>query len=177
MYVTHAELAESPGAEELGQVASAEHLGVVDAALMDATLRAADRSAWEADEIAAADLALQRIDNAVSEGDAIINGYLVQRGYALPLELPPSSTGKSVLTAWSRAVARYLLHKNRISDESKDPVARDYRDALKMLKLLVEGKYSLGVGDPEKAASTASTDVRFTNDENVFSRDQLKAFR
>lgn len=177
MYVTHVELAERPGAEELGQVAGADHLGVVDGALMDATLRAADRSAWDADEIAAADLALQRIDDAVAEGDAIIDGFLVQRGYTLPLELPPSSTGKSVLTAWSRAIARYLLHKNRISDESKDPVARDYRDALKMLKLLVEGKYSLGAGDPEKVASEASTDVRFIGDENVFGRDQLRSFR
>lgn len=177
MYVTHVELAERPGAEELGQVAGADHLGVVDGALMDATLRAADRSAWEADEIAAADLALQRIDDAVAEGDALIDGFLAQRGYTLPLELPPSSTGKSVLTAWSRAIARYLLHKNRISDESKDPVARDYRDAMKMLKLLAEGKYSLGAGDPEKAASSASTDVRFSGTENVFSRDQLRAFR
>lgn len=175
-YISFAELAERPGARELADVASTEHEAVVDPALMDATLRAGDRSAWGADEQALADAALARVGDAVAEAGALIDGFLVQRGYPLPLELPPTSTGKSVLSAWARAIARYLLHKGRITEESKDPIARDHRDAMKMLGLLADGKYSLGAVDPAKA-SPAATDVRFAGAPTVFGRAQLDGFR
>lgn len=176
-YISHAELAERPGARELAQVSSSVAQPVRDEALMDATLRAADRSRWTAEEVAAADAALKRIDDAVAEADALIDGFLIQRGYTLPLVLSPTSTGKSVLTSWCRAIARYLLNKSRVTDESKDPVVRDYRDALKMLQLLAAGKYSLGAGDPSMPQSTGMTDVRFEGAPTVFGRQQLKAFR
>ena len=178
MYITNAELADRPGARELAQVASPEHQPVVEAALLDATLRGVDRSAWTPEQLAVADAALARVVDAVNEAGAVIDGYLAQRGYTLPLELPATSTGKSVLTSWARAIARYMLHKSRISDESKDPIARDYRDALKMLGLLAIGKYSLGANDPASSgAAGAGTDVRFAGAPTVFGRDQLRAFR
>ena len=178
-YITTTELAERPGARELAQLASADAQPVSDFALMDATLRGQDRSAWTPAQTAAADLALARVQDAIAEAGALIDGYLAQRGYTLPLELPATSTGKSVLTAWARSITRYLLNKSRISDEGKDPVARDYRDALKMLGLLAQGKYSLGAGDPEAAGSAASgaTDVRFAAAAPTFGRAQLGAFR
>jgi phage gp36-like protein len=177
-YITHVELAERPGARELSQLASAEtQAGVVEPALLDATLRDADRSAWSADKIAAADAALARIDDAVAEAGGIIDGYLTQRGYVLPLNLPAASTGKNVLTAWARAISRYLLNKSRITDEAKDPVARDHRDALKMLGLLADGKYSLGAGDMLNGPATSATDVRIASAPRVFGRDQLRSFR
>ena len=178
MYITNAELADRPGARELAQVASPEHQPVVEAALLDATLRGVDRSGWTPEQLAVADAALARVVDAVNEAGAVIDGYLAQRGYTLPLELPVTSTGKSVLTSWARSIARYMLHKSRISDESKDPIARDYRDALKMLGLLAIGKYSLGANDPaSSSAAGAGTDVRFAGAPTVFGRDQLKAFR
>ena len=53
-----------------------------------------------------------------------------------------------MVTVWARSITRYLLNKDRMTDESKDPVARDYRDALKLLGLLAAGKFSLGADDP-----------------------------
>lgn len=150
---------------------------VRDELLMDATLRASDRSAWTVAEVAAADAALVRIDDALAEAGAVIDGFLSQRGYVLPLVLPTGGTGKSLLTSWCRAIARYLLNKSRVTDESKDPVARDYRDALKMLQLMAQGKLSLGVDDPEAARNTGMTDVRFAGAQPVFGRDQLRGFR
>ena len=176
-YITHAELAERPGARELAMLASAEHTAVVDAALLDATLRGLDRSAWPPEALAAADATLARIADAVAEADSLIDGFLAQRGYALPLALPPVSASRSVLGAWSRAVSRYLLHKSRISDETKDPIVRDYRDALKMLGLLAQGKFSLGADDPARAPASAGTDVRFNSAPAIFGRDQLRSFR
>ena len=91
--------------------------------------------------------------------------------------LPPASAGKNVLTSWARSITRYLLNQHRITDESKDPVARDYRDALKLLGLLAAGKFSLGADDPAAPAATGSTDVRFDSAPTVFNRTQLRAFR
>ena len=114
-YITTAELAERPGARELALAASSDTAPVVAYALMDATLRGADRSAWTPEQVAAADAALQRVQDAVAEAGAVIDGYLAQRGYALPLSLPPTSTGKSLLTAWARSISRYLLNGKRIT--------------------------------------------------------------
>lgn len=176
-YITPAELAERPGAQEIAQTASPAHQMVRDAALMDATLRGLDRSAWTPEQIAAADAALARVQDAVTEAGALIDGHLVQRGYALPIALAPGSAGRNMLTVWARAITRYYLNKDRMTDESKDPVARDYRDALKLLGLLAVGKFSLGADDPVATANTSNTDVRFESAPLVFGRQQMRAFR
>lgn len=168
-YITHTELAERPGARELAERASDEHGQLVPYALMDAALRGQEVSAWPADEVAAAERALARIDDAVAEADALIDGFLAKRGYALPLAPVPGIVG-----AWSRAIARYLLHKGRISLESSDPIVRDYRDALRLLQQTADGKFSLGAGD---AVANNGTDVRFAFAPQVFGRAQLKSFR
>ena len=53
---------------------------------------------------------------------------------------------------------------------------RDYRDALKLLQLTADGKFSLG-GDDVVATGGSSTDVRFAYAEPVFGRKQLSSFR
>jgi len=170
-YVSHAELAERPGARELAQVASTDHKAIVDYGLMDAALRGEDLSPWTPEEQAAAGVALTRIDDAVREADGVIDGFLARR-YTLPLASPVPP----VVTGWSRAIGRYLLHKDRKSLDKDDPIVRDYREAVRLLQLAADGKFSLGVGD-ETVSSTGGSDVRFESDPAVFGRDQLKAFR
>lgn len=163
MYITAAQLAERPGARELAQVATREHDAIVDDALMEATLRGADRSAWGADQVAVADDALARITASIAEADGIIDGFLARR-YPLPLATVPG-----VVSAWSRAITRYLLHKDRISGEANDPILRDYRDAMKLLALTANGQFSLGANDPV-LADPADAEVQFTGDARVWSR-------
>ena len=170
-YITPIDLAERPGARELAEVATPEHKRIVDTALMDATLRGGDRSSWPAEDQVDADAAMARIQDAVAEADALIDGFLAKRGYTLPLAPVPK-----LVTGWSRAIARYLLHKSRISLESNDPIVRDYRDALKLLQLTADGKFSLGADDTV-ATGGSSTDVRFSYPEPVFGRKQLNSFR
>jgi len=160
MYVTTVQLAERPGALELSQVASSESADVVDADLLDAALRGTPNSE-------SAD-ALARILDAVSEADALIDGYLAKRNYTLPLSPVPG-----LVSAWSRAIARYLLHKNRISDEKTDPIARDYRDALRLLQQVVDGKFSLGIADPAVATGGMPD---FVAPDRVFTRDSLDTY-
>lgn len=164
MYLTTAQLAERPGALELAQVASDAHGAVVDAQLMEATLTGGDRSSYTPDEIAAADEALARIDDAITEASGVIDGYLGQR-YKLPLPNAPD-----VLVAWARSIVRYKLHGDRISDERADPIARDYRDAIKFLSEVAAGRFSLGVADPDKVPES---DVRIESGKKVFGREVL----
>ncbi|AQZ99077.1 hypothetical protein B5M06_13265 [Comamonas kerstersii] len=170
-YILPPDLAERPGATELAQVATPDGKRTLDTALMDATLRGTDRSSWAPADQAVADEALARILNAVTEADAMVDGFLAKRGYALPLNPVPT-----LVTGWSRAIARYLLHKSRLSMESTDPIVRDYRDAQKLLQLTADGKFSLGADDTV-ATGGSSTDVRFAGDAPVFGRRQLGAFR
>lgn len=148
MYITHGQLAERPGARELAQVATPAHESVVGDELMDATLKGNDRSAWTADEIAVADVVLARIDSAVADASALIDGFLDRRDY-LPLVVVPD-----IVRTWCRAITRYLLNEDQLDADDKDRVVRDYKDALKLLQLTADNKFSLGVDD-----TTVSTGV------------------
>lgn len=168
-YITHAELADNPGALELSEVASDEHAPPVAAPLLDALLRGQDVGAWPADELAAAQRALARVDAAVADADALIDGYLAKRGYALPLQ-----PVHRLVTAWARAIARHALHKNRLAPDGKDPIERAWRDALRLLQQVADGKFALGAADP---VAVHQLDARFDSAPTAFGRRQLRAFR
>ena len=166
-YITATDLAERPGARELSQVATAAHLKPVAWELMEATLRGGDRSTWAADQVAAADDALRRIEDAVAQAESLIDGYLARRGYGLPLSPVPD-----LVTGWARDIARYLLHKDRGGKEDTDPVVRNYKDALKFLEQIAAGKFSLGVEDPSSQGNGLG-EVRIDPGKKVFGREFL----
>lgn len=166
MYVTLPDLSEMPGALELAQVASDKHGTLVDAALLELTLLDGDRNAYTSDEIAAADRARGRIEQASVEADALIDGYLGKR-YTLPL-----ASSHGILTTWARAIVRYKLHGDRLSAEGNDPIVRDYRDALKFLEQIAAGKFSLGIADPGAQGGSAG-EVRIDPGKKVFGREFL----
>lgn len=173
MYVTPAQLAEKPGATEISQVATSEHAAaLVDPALMLATLRDEPRDAWEPGEIAEADEALARVNQAIEETDALVDAYIRKRVTAVPVLPVPS-----ILTRIARAIVRYELHRHRISDANTDPIARDYRDAIKTLEAIRDGKVTLGGTDPAAAGHPGPGDVRFESDPPVFGRDEMRSFR
>lgn len=168
-YITHADLADNPGALELAEVASDEQAPPVAAELLEALLRGAATSAWPPADVAAGQRALARIDAAVRDAGALIDGHVSKRGYALPFTpVPP------LVTAWARQIARYLLHKNRRLVEDKDPVHRGYADALRLLRLTAEGKFSLGADD---AVANDKLDARFEGAAPVFGRQQRRGWR
>ena len=169
-YITPDDLAERPGARELAQVATKEGARQVATELMEATLRGGDRSTWPTDQVAVADDALQRIQDAVTEAESIIDGSLAKRSYPLPLSPVPR-----LVTGWTRDIARYLLHKDRGGKEDTDPVVRNYRDALKFLAMIVKGEFSLGAEDPI-TSNPNQLDVRFESSPSVFDRTSRRAF-
>jgi phage gp36-like protein len=141
-YITHQQLLDRPGSRELAEVASNEDGDMVPYELMALTLNGGDRSAFDVEQIADADAALARIDDAIADADGVIDGYLRKAGYTLPLDPVPR-----LVVVWCRAIARYYLHKNRRSLESDDIIVRDYKDALSLLQQTVSGKLSLGADD------------------------------
>ncbi|MBN5136883.1 DUF1320 domain-containing protein [Stenotrophomonas sp. C-A] len=163
-YVTLTQLAELPGALELSQVAGGRDERPVATELMDATLRGGDRSAFPPSEVAKADAALERIQEATRQADAIIDGYLARR-YRLPL-------GKVVplLAVWSRSITRYLLHPDRQTDERTDPIVRDYRDAIRLLQETAQEKFHLGIEDPTTSTGSAGEFI-FHAGNKVFGRE------
>lgn len=153
MYVTPANLADRPGATELAEVATPERSPIVDADLMDATLRTANRDAWTADQQAVADAALERVNQAATDAGTLIDGFLAPR-YAVPVDADQFG----IVRVWATAIARYLLHKDRRTLETSDPIVRDYKDAVSMLQLAQAGKFALGAGDT--LAGPGAPDVR-----------------
>lgn len=142
MYVTLTQLAERPGALELAQLASEKHGSVVHVELLNLTLRGLSRSAYSTAQLAQVDAVVARINEAALEATARIDGYLRQRGYALPLApVPP------IVAGWCRDITRYLLSGDRPTDETSDPVVRGYRDAMKLLEQVAKGQFSLGATD------------------------------
>lgn|SRR3990167_2824556 len=169
MYITLAELAERPGAQELAQVATPRRLAMAKPDLLDAMLREQDLSGWPAGDIEVAAAALDVIVGAVNDAQGYIDGFLARRGYALPL-----AKRYGIVTGWARAITRYSLHQDRLSGEQTDPIVRDYRDALKFLQLLAEGKFSLGPEDPLTPPSSGAPEI--SAPPRVFSHDTLRDF-
>jgi phage gp36-like protein len=169
MYCTPAQLVTgSVRLRELGQL-----FGIAPE-LLQATIAEADRSAWDADEIAAADAALIAINEELTFATGEVDARLQARGYVLPQD----PVRFPVLVVWSRAIARYQLHAERSgegADVEEGRIERDYLDAREALQLVADGKLTLGAGDPLAVVTTPSTDgaVRITSKPRMFDRDTL----
>ena len=102
--------------------------------------------------------------SAVESADELINAHLARR-----LAVPQSSV-PGVLVRIARALVRYELHKNLIGADQGHPVLRDYRDALRLLESIRDGKVTLGPQDPVAANESTAGDVRFESSAPVFGR-------
>jgi phage gp36-like protein len=173
VYLTLAQLADAKLTRELAQVATPDDARVLDDALMEATLRDQDRSAWPADQVALADAAAVTITQAIDQAGEVIDGYLRNRKpvpYIVPLDPVPG-----IVAVWTRWIARYLLHKDRVNTaEATDPVVRDYKEACRFLQLTADGKFSLGADDPLAPPSSGSPEV--CAPERVFTTGTLRDF-
>ena len=113
-YITHADLADSPGALELSQVASDEHRPPVRAELLDAVLRGGDLADWPAEDVADAQRAVGRIDSAVRDAGSMIDGYLAKRGYALPLDELDRHLAEADIVFSATASQQPILHRPQV---------------------------------------------------------------
>lgn len=158
MYLTPADLTPWPGGLEIAQAATPEHLPPVAAALMDATLAGADRSAYDPDDVAVADLVLARVNATILAATELINSYIAPR-YASRMPLAAGPAG--ALKAHARAIVRYYLHQHlRVtapgSGDGQHPIHADYERTLGFLRDVAAGKLSLGMDDPAPVTTSGA---------------------
>ena len=105
------------------------------------------------------------IANALTDADAMIDGYLLGR-YLLPLASTPPA-----LNDLAKAIAIYKLHRDNVSDK----INADYQNALKSLVQISNGTIRLNVAGVEPTSSGA-TGVKATDRPRDFTPENLKGF-
>jgi phage gp36-like protein len=105
------------------------------------------------------------VNRALSDTDAVIDGYLAAR-YALPVaDVPP------LLADLAQAIAIYKLHRT-----ATDPkIEEDYKQALKTLEQIATGKVRLPIDGVEPSGS-GDTGVRITDRERPLTAANMKGF-
>ena len=166
-YITPTQLADGP--DMLNELSE---LFGVEPALLKAAIAGEDISDWPEGEPLVAVDALATIGQRILQAGGEIDARLGRRGYPLPqdpVQFP-------ILTVWARAIARYHLHPQREgTQETTGRIERDYRDAIRALDLVADGKLSLGAGDPlaTDPAAPEGGRVRIAGNDRLFSRKSL----
>lgn len=109
------------------------------------------------------------IEAAIADADAEIDGYLAKR-YAVPLSRPPK-----VINKFSKDIAVYNLFSRIGIDENTDQKTylNRYNSAINFLKLVAEGKVSIGA-EADDPATAASTGFSVKSNPRLFSRRQME---
>ncbi len=141
------------GATELAQLAAVEAGSPVTGELLQLTIDGGDRSAYTAEEQAAADDAVARIEDAIARAGSLIDGYLQPR-YTLPLEA--ALVAGSNLRQAAVDIARWLMTPGKASDELRDRYDRH----LRWLRDVSDGRVSLGPADTGVATPSGRVSVR-----------------
>lgn len=102
------------------------------------------------------------VNRALSDTDAVIDGYLARR-YALPL-----SVSQPLLADIAGAIAIWKLH----TSEPDPKIEYDYKAVMGMLKDISNGVIALTAAGIE-APSTGGTGVQFTDRERGMTQDNM----
>lgn len=102
------------------------------------------------------------LNRALEDADTEINGHLEGR-YTLPLVRTPA-----ILVTYACDIARYRLYDDRATEQ----VTKRYDTAMKFLRLVAEGRLSLGLDDQGEATAPAGGPSH-ASEERVFTRDSL----
>lgn len=138
MYATPTDML-SFGAEELAHLTAPDNRRV-NGDLLRLTIEGGDRSGYSAEDIAAADKALKRLDEVLADASRRIDSYLAPR-YRLPLSA--DLVEHSDLKQACQDVARWLL----FDDAPTEAVTDRYDRTIAWLRDLSSGRASLGRDD------------------------------
>lgn len=105
------------------------------------------------------------VEEALKGAQALIDGYIGGR-YALPVSEPVP-----LLTDTAEAITYYKLHLYEVTDKVKN----DYRDAIKRLERISEGKLRLDIAGRE-APRTDAGEVRTTDRARPFNPSDMSGF-
>lgn len=116
-------------------------------------------------EVATGTIDADAVTRAISEADALIDGYVKGR-YVLPFATVPDPLGTI-----SRAIAIYTLHVY----EPNEKIVRDYNQALRTLQEIAKGVVLLDA-DGVTPSGTGAGGVRVNDRERPFTADNMKGW-
>ena len=106
------------------------------------------------------------VDRALADADAVIDGYIGGR-YVLPLpEVPP------LLADLARSIAIWKLHPFKPDDK----ITEDYKDALRTLRDISDGKITLAVPSTSAPTTVEGSGARLTDRERPLTAENLKGY-
>ena len=106
------------------------------------------------------------VDRALADADAVIDGYIGGR-YVLPLtDVPP------LLPDIARSIAIWKLHTFKPDDK----ITEDYKDALRTLRDISDGKITLAVPSASAPATVEGSGARLTDRERPLTAENLKGY-
>lgn len=105
-----------------------------------------------------------RLDGALADADALIDGYLATR-YAVPIPapVPPIVVG----------IACDLARLRLWDDNAPEEVRKRYDDAIKLLRDMSAGKASIPGASP---ATAEGGGIEYAETERIFTMDSLRGF-
>lgn len=166
-YATPTDLITWFGAKELAEITGLDDLTPVPPTLLRLTIDAGNRDDFTAEEIAAADAALTRLQSALDDASRLMDAYLARR-YTLPLA--DAVVSASPLPRICGDLARLLLQDDFSPAE---PKTRHLR-ALDWLQDLALGRTELGSPAAPQGHTAGLPD--FTARDRFFSDANLKGF-
>jgi phage gp36-like protein len=107
-----------------------------------------------------------KVDGTIADVSALIDSYL-QKEYNVPLSPVPR-----VISKISVDIVLYELFSDRgIDEDSEQDIIRKYKNAIRLLEKIAEGKVTLGSSTPPP-----DNGLEVVSQVRVFSRDSLKGF-
>ncbi len=165
MYASASQLLQRYNAEEIAQRADASLPPVVYGDMLKKAAAGEDLSGFSLEEQSAITAALAKIERSLQDALQTINSYLAGR-YELPLTNVPE-----VLERIACQLARYFLH----DDAAADSVEALYKDSIKFLEGVSNGRVQLGVTTSGTVAQPAAT-AEMLSVVPVFGRDRSRGF-
>lgn len=109
------------------------------------------------------------IENAVEDAEAEIDGYLNKR-YPVPLKIVPG-----VINKFAKDITIYnLMARTGIDEgEREKTFLNRYRDAIKYLTLVSEGKADIGISI-NTSQGTAATGFKISTSDKLYGRNNLQ---
>lgn len=105
------------------------------------------------------------VNRAISDADALIDGYLAGR-YVLPLSVTPAIIG---------TISRQITIWNLYIYKPDDKIAADYKEAIRQLQQIAAGTLKLDAAGVAPA-TTGSAGARVTDRERPMTETSLKGF-
>ncbi len=109
------------------------------------------------------------VERAIADADGEIDAYV---GYRMEVPLDPVPV---MIRKYSVDIAIYNLYARRL-DICPDMRRKRYEDAVKFMRLVAEGKISLGQNDPAGNPPTLSSPAYMVGVDRVMTADKLSRF-